>query len=44
MGYSPWGRKESDTAERLTFSHLAGSSLETMLYSPLPGTDLVSSL
>ena len=21
MGYSPWGRKESDTTERLTLSH-----------------------
>ena len=23
MGYSPWGRKESDTTERLTHTHMS---------------------
>jgi len=27
VGYSPWGRKESDTTERLSTEHLASYSL-----------------
>ena len=32
-GYSPWGRRESDTTERLTLSLSAGSSLLLGLFS-----------
>ena len=31
VGYSPWGRKESDTTERLSTEHLASYSLECQI-------------
>ena len=33
VGYSPWGRKESDTTERLTHTHMHTRSWFTLLYS-----------
>ena len=41
MGYSPWGRKESDMTERLTlspFSHIAADDLALPTPVFLPGT------
>ena len=29
MGYSPWGRKESDTTENFTFTGKAGNPFQT---------------
>ena len=35
MGYSPWGRKESDMTERLTLSLLIQTSRGLLLYELL---------
>ena len=33
MGYSPWGRKESDTTEQLTLSHLYMTTGKTISWA-----------
>ena len=38
MGYSPWGRKELDTTEWLTFTYQSGTKLEEQEQCYLIGT------
>ena len=40
MGYSPWGHKESDTAERLHFHLLLGRKVMTNLDSIFKSRDI----
>ena len=35
VGYSPWGHKESDMAERLTHSHTMSNIRDNSSYSPI---------
>ena len=40
MGYSPWGRKESDTTERLHSPYMLGTTPERMWPRPLACREL----